>query len=268
MTSISVSLHARRAGWFTQTGQVLRRWLIATWRQVWGPLMSLLQPIIWIVLFGQVFRSLGALPQFGGSGYIDYLVPGILMMTVLYSGAWAGTGYIDDMNSGVMDQLLTAPIARSAIITGQLVQQLIINLLQSAVVLGIGWLAGARYGGGAGGILLTLVVATLLASIFCCLSTALALVTRSQVALIGISQIVVLPATFLSTTMMPSDLMPGWVQAIASGNPMSWAVEAARAGLSGDAASIAWWQLAALAALVVLAFVWAVGSIRSYQRSI
>jgi ABC-2 type transport system permease protein len=68
--------------------------------------------------------------------------------------------------------------------------------------------------------------------------------------------------------MMPSDLMPGWVQAIASGNPMTWAVEAARASLSGDAASIAWWQLIALVALVALAFAWAVRSIRSYQRSI
>jgi ABC-2 type transport system permease protein len=268
MTSLSVSLHARRAGWFTQTGQVLRRWLIATWRQAWGPVMSLLQPIIWIVLFGQVFRSLGALPQFGGSGYIDYLVPGILMMTVLYSGAWAGTGYIDDMSSGVMDQLLTAPIARSAIITGQLVQQLIINLLQSAVVLGIGWLAGARYGGGAGGILLALLVATLLASIFCCLSTALALVTRSQIALISISQIVVLPATFLSTTMMPVDLVPDWVRTVSNGNPMTWAVEAARAGLAGDYADVAWWQLGLLAVLVAAAFALAVRAIRSYQRSI
>lgn len=268
MTAVSAAALPHRASWFSQTGQVLRRWLIATWRQAWGPVMSLLQPIIWIVLFGQVFRSLGALPQFGGSGYIDYLVPGILMMTVLYSGAWAGTGYIDDMASGVLDQLLTAPIARSAIITGQLVQQLIINLLQSAIVLGIGWLAGARYGGGAGGILLVLLVATLLASIFCCLSSAIALITRSQVALIGISQMVVLPATFLSTTMMPVDLMPGWVQVIASGNPMTWAVEVARAGLSGDVASIVWWHVAALAVLMALALAWAVRSIRSHQRSI
>ena len=110
--------------------------MISTWRQAWGPVMSLVQPIIWILLFGSVFSSLGALPQFGGAGYIDYLVPGILMMTVLYSGAWAGTGYIDDINSGVMDQYLTSPVSRTAIISGQLAQQLIINVAQSLVVLG------------------------------------------------------------------------------------------------------------------------------------
>ncbi|WP_350348747.1 ABC transporter permease [Agromyces sp. G08B096] len=259
---------AHDASWFTQTGQVCARWMLGTWRQAWGPVMSLLQPIIWIVLFGQVYSSLGELPAFGDGGYIAYLVPGVLMMTVLYSGAWAGTGYIDDMRSGVMDQLLTAPIARSAIITGQLLQQLVINLAQSAIVLGIGWLAGARYPGGAGGILIALAAATLLATAFCCASTAVALTTRSQVALIGLSQTVVLPATFLSTTMMPASLLPDWVAAVAAWNPMTWAVEIARDGLAGDLDwSLAAGRTALLAAIAALAFAWAVRSIRAYQRS-
>ena len=268
LTLTPVATRAPRAGWFTQAGQVLRRWMISTLRQVWGPVMSLIQPVIWIVLFGQVFASLGALPQFGGEGYIEYLVPGILMMTVLYSGAWAGTGYIDDINSGVMDQYLTSPVSRSAIISGQLAQQLIINLVQSLVVLGIGWLAGARYPGGVAGMLAALGVATLLATIFCCASTAVALISRSQIALISLSQLIVLPATFLSTTMMPADLMPQWVQDVARWNPMNWAVELGRGGLTGEYPAAGWWQLAGLVALAVLAFVWAVRSIRAYQRSV
>ncbi|MEZ3159257.1 ABC transporter permease [Microbacterium sp. BWT-B31] len=265
---IPATVAPERAGWFTQTGQVLRRWLIVIVRQVWGPVMSLIQPVIWILLFGQVFHSLGALPQFGGAGYIDYLVPGILMMTVLYSGAWAGTGFIDDIASGVMDQYLTSPIHRSAIITGQLAQQLIVNLAQSLVVLGIGWLGGARYPGGIGGLAVALVVATLLATIFCCASTAVALIARSQIALISLSQLIVLPATFLSTTMMPAALLPDWVQAVARGNPMTWAVELGRGGLTGQYPPAGWLQAAALVALAVLAFAWAVRSIRAYQRSI
>lgn len=261
-------VHAGRSGWLTQSGQVLRRWLISSWRQAWGPIMSLIQPVIWIVLFGQVFQSLGVLPQFGGTGYIDYLVPGILMMTVLYSGAWAGTGYIDDIASGVMDQYLTSPISRSAIIAGQLVQQLVINLAQSLVVLGIGALAGASYPGGLPGMLAALGVATLLATTFCCASTAVALLTRNQIALISLSQLIVLPATFLSTTMMPSSLQPEWVQSVSRWNPMTWAVELGRGGLTGTYPDAAWWQLAGLAVLAALAFVWALRSIRSYQRSI
>jgi ABC-2 type transport system permease protein len=268
MTTIAPALAVRRAGWFTQTGQVLRRWLIVSIRQVWGPAMSLIQPVIWIVLFGQVFHALGALPQFGGAGYIDYLVPGILMMTVLYSGAWAGTGYIDDINSGVMDQYLTSPISRSAIITGQLVQQLIVGVAQSLVVLGIGALAGARYPGGAGGMLVALAVATVLAAIFCCASTAVALISRNQIALISLSQLIVLPATFLSTTMMPAALVPDWVQSVSRGNPMTWAVELGRGGLTGVYPDAAWWQLGGLVLLAALAFTWAVRSLRAYQRSI
>jgi ABC-2 type transport system permease protein len=263
MTTLAV-----RAGWFTQTGQVLRRWLISTFRQVWGPVMSLVQPVIWIVLFGQVFHSLGTLPPFDDAGYIAYLVPGILMMTVLYSGAWAGTGYIDDIGSGVMDQYLTSPISRSAIVTGQLLQQLIINAAQSFVVLGIGALAGARYPGGAGGMLVVLVVASLLAAIFCCCSTAVALTSRSQIALISLSQLIVLPATFLSTTMMPSALQPDWVQAVSAWNPMTWAVELGRGALEGTFPAGGWWQLSGLLAFAASAFVWAVYSLRSYQRSI
>jgi ABC-2 type transport system permease protein len=236
--------------------------------------MSLLQPVIWIVLFGQVYAALGALPVFGDGGYIGYLVPGILMMTVLYSGAWAGTGYIDDMNSGVMDQLLSAPLSRSAIVTGQLLQQLVINALQSGIVLGIGALAGARYPGGVGGILLALVAATLLATVFCCASSAVALITRNQVALIGLSQLIVLPATFLSTTMMPAALLPEWVQAVARWNPMTWAVELGRAGLDGSLfdgsadAVLLLGQGGALLGLAALAFAWTVRSIRAYQRSL
>ena len=267
-TMTSVPTTPLRAGWFTQTGQVFRRWIIATWRQAWGPVMSLLQPVIWIVLFGQVFSSLGALPGFGDTSYIEYLVPGVLMMTVLYSGAWAGSGFIDDMKSGVMDQLLTAPISRSAIISGQLLQQLVINAIQSVIVLGIGWLAGARYPGGIGGIAIAVVAATLLATIFCCASSAVALTARNQVALIGISQIVVLPATFLSTTMMPAEMLPEWIQNVAAWNPLTWAVEIGRDALAGSLDwAVAFGQAALLLALAALAFSWAVGSIRAYQRS-
>jgi ABC-2 type transport system permease protein len=275
MTALaSASVRPAHASWGAQTGQVFRRWIVGTWRQVWGPAMSLLQPVIWIVLFGQVYTALGELPVFGDGGYIGYLVPGILMMTVLYSGAWAGTGYIDDMNSGVMDQLLSAPLSRSAIITGQLLQQLVINALQSGIVLGIGALAGARYPGGVGGILLALLAATLLATVFCCASSAVALITRNQVALIGLSQMIVLPATFLSTTMMPAALLPDWVQAVARWNPMTWAVELGRAGLDGSLfggsaeAGLLLAQGGALLALAALAFAWTVRSIRAYQRSL
>jgi len=115
---------------------------------------------------------------------------------------------------------------------------------------------------------LALLTALLLATIFCSLSTAAALTSRSQVALIGISQMVVLPVTFLSTTMMPASLMPDWVRAVSKYNPMTWAVELARNTLAGTTDASAWWHVGGLLLLGALAFVWSVRALRGYQRSL
>jgi ABC-2 type transport system permease protein len=94
------------------------------------------------------------------------------------------------------------------------------------------------------------------------------------VALIGLSQMIVLPATFLSTTMMPAALLPDWVQAVARWNPMTWAVELARTGLDGTLftgsadAGLLLAQGGALLGLAALAFAWALRAIRAYQRSL
>ena len=80
-TTAAVALGARpaRAGWFTQAAQITGRWLTNTRRQVWGAAFSLVQPVVWILLFGQVFSSLSKLPGFGDAGYVTFLVPGVLM---------------------------------------------------------------------------------------------------------------------------------------------------------------------------------------------
>jgi ABC-2 type transport system permease protein len=200
--------------------------------------------------------------------YITFLAPGVLMMTVLYSAVWAGTGYIEDIDNDVMNQLLTAPVSRSAVVAGQLAVQLVVGLVQSALVLVIGFACGARYPGGFGGIVLALAAATLLAAIFCAGSVAVALTTRSQITLIGLSQLIILPATFLSSGMMAPHLMPGWVQEISKLNPVTWAVDIGRSGLAGTAVtgSVSA-RLGCLAVLAALAFYWAVSAFRNYQRT-
>jgi ABC-2 type transport system permease protein len=115
---------------------------------------------------------------------------------------------------------------------------------------------------------LALLAALLLGTIFCSLSTAAALTARNQVALIGISQIVVLPVTFLSTTMMSASLMPDWVQNVSTYNPMTWAVDLARNTLAGTVDSSAGWHVGGLVLLAVLTFVWSVRALRGYQRSL
>ncbi|MDM4762751.1 ABC transporter permease [Galbitalea sp. SE-J8] len=254
-----------RASWLAQTAQVFARWARGTIRQPWGLGMGLIQPLVWILLFGQVFRSIGdAIP----GGYLAFLVPGVLMMTVLYTGAWAGTGFIDDIASGVLDQQLTSPIRRSALVVGQLLQQLALMLVQGVIVLAIGLAGGARFDGGPLGVLAALGASLLLATLFCCFSTAIALLTRNQIALISISQLIVLPATFLSTAMMPTALQPDWVAAVAAWNPLSWAVDLGRAALAGDPAPDGWGaQLAGLAIADAVLLLLAERALAAYNRS-
>jgi ABC-2 type transport system permease protein len=257
------------ASWSTETAQVTRRWTIDGFRQPWGLGVAILQPVIWILLFGNVFSSVATVPGFGADDYMTFLVPGILMMTVLYSGAWAGTGFIDDISSGVMDRMLTSPVHRSSLVAGQLLQQLGLCFVQGLCVLGIGALAGASYAGGIVGFLVALAGSMLLAAAFCSLSAAVALLARDQTALIGISTMIVLPATFLSTALMPAALLPDWVQTVARYNPLTWATDIARTALSPTIDwSLVGTRSALLLALAALVAWWSVRAMRTYQRSL
>src|SRR6185369_7826272 len=81
---------------------------------------TLVQPIIWLLLFGQLFKPVVQVPGFspGTGSYLEFITPGIIVMTALFSSGWAGTVYIEDMNSGVMDRLLASPVRRGAMMIG------------------------------------------------------------------------------------------------------------------------------------------------------
>jgi ABC-2 type transport system permease protein len=211
------------------------------------------------------------IPGFGtGHGsYLEFITPGIIMMTALFSSGWAGTVYIEDMNRGVMDRLLASPVRRGAMVTGTLAYQALTTVLQTLVVLGIAWLAGARFGGGVTGVAVTLLAAVLISVIIASLSNALALLLRQQEALIGISQFIVLPLQFLSSAVMNTSLSPGWVRAVARDNPVDWAVVASRQALAtGTQWGAVWPRLGLLTAAALVMACLATGAFRSYQRSL
>ncbi len=84
-----------------------RRSVVALVRQPIFLVVTLIQPMVWLLLFGQLFKSVVEIPGFAGGGsFLEYLTPGVVVMTALFSAAWAGTVYIDDMERGVMDRLL------------------------------------------------------------------------------------------------------------------------------------------------------------------
>jgi ABC-2 type transport system permease protein len=254
----------------THTGILTLRQLRAFLRVPGYLVMNLVQPIIWLLLFGQLFRSVVDIPGFSGGGdYTVFLTPGIVMMMALFGSAWAGTTYIQDMERGVMDRFLTSPTSRIGLIVSTLLYQSVLTVIQTLIVLGVAWLTGARFEGGALGILVLLVATVLLTFVFAAFSNAIALIAKQQTALIAISQLISFPLMFLSSAIMDTALAPGWVASVARFNPFEWAVVAGRGALQGspDWATV-WANLGLLAGLAALMCWLATRAFRSYQNSV
>jgi len=232
--------------------------------------ITLVQPVIWLLLFGELFAPVVEIPGFSAEhgSYLEFITPGVAVMTALFSSGWAGTGYIEDMERGVMDRLLASPVRRGAMMIGTLAYQGLTTVIQTLVVFGIALLAGARFPGGPTGVAVTVLATILISVIVASLSNALALVLRQQEALIGISQFIILPLQFLSSAIMDTELSPQWVQDVARYNPVDWAVVASREALEAatDWGAV-WPRLGMLAVLATVMAALATRAFGSYQRS-
>jgi ABC-2 type transport system permease protein len=241
----------------------------ALYRQPWFLAITLTQPIIWLLLFGALFRSVTEIPGFAAGGsYLDYLVPGVVVMTALFSSGWSGMGIIEDMERGLMDRFLVAPMHRSSLIGGRVAYEAISLVLQSLIIAGLALVLGARFDGGPLGFAVLVLSAVLLGASFAALSDASALVLRQRESVIGLNTFMVLPLTFVSAAFLPLALAPDWIATLARFNPVNWAVEAGREALLANAD----WSfiLARLGGLLILAIVClglATRAFRSYQRS-
>ena len=152
---------------------------------------------------------------------------------------------------------------------GTLAYQGVTTVVQTLVVVAIALVAGARFAGGAVGVLVTVLAAVLISTVVASLSNALALLLRQQEALIGISQFLVLPLQFVSSAVMDTGLAPGWIQTVARYNPVDWAVVASRQALSsGTDWGAVGSRLGLLAALAVVMAALATRAFGSYQRSL
>ena len=124
-----------------------QRHVRAVWRQPWFVAITLVQPIIWLLLFGALFKSVTEIPGFGAGGatYLDYLVPGVVVMTALFSSGWSGMGVIEDIDRGILDRFLVAPVHRPSLIIGRVTYDALTLVLQAVVIGALAWLLGAHF---------------------------------------------------------------------------------------------------------------------------
>jgi ABC-2 type transport system permease protein len=166
-------------------GRVLRN---LSRQPIWIAVM-VVQPMFWLLLYSQLFRRITELPGFGTTSYVDYLTPGVAVMTAFFSGSWAGMGMIEDLDRGVLERFLATPASRGAIVFGRILEASIVATLQALLILVTGLFLGARNGGPAGWVVI-LLAAFLVAAGFAGLSHGIALRTRQEASMIAVAQFI------------------------------------------------------------------------------
>jgi len=246
---------------------MMQRHLLNLWRQPIWIAVTLVQPIVWLLLYGALFKSVTLIPGFHTDSYIQFLMPGIVIMSALFSAGWSGMAVIDDIDKGILDRFLVSPAKRGSLIIGRLMNGSVIIVVQSLIIVLLALVVGARPS--AEGVVVLIVLACFLAAAVGCLSMALALIARREETLIAAVNFFVLPLTFLSTAFMQRSLVPRWIQHAASVNPVNWAVEAGRnAVLPGTNWGMVLTRLGLLAALTAICIALATRAFGMYQRSV
>jgi len=252
----------RQTGWM-----VVRQARNLAREPIWIAMM-VIQPMLWLLLYGQLFSKVTPL-RAGASSYVEFLAPGIICMNAFFSGSWSGMAMISDLDRHVIDRFLAAPASRLAIILSQIVRAGVTAVLQAIILLAIGYILGVRVHGGVPGFLAVFAAAFLLAAVFAGFSHGIALLLRREASMIASATFVQLPLMFLSSILIGVALMPGWIREVSRFNPVNWGVQAARNGVVFDGP----WGATAIYLLLLVAATaatcaFATWSFRAYQRSI
>jgi len=164
----------------------------------------------------------------GVSNYLDFMTPGIILMTALFGGIFGGLSIVWDRRIGYLEKLLASPIKRGAIPFGKTISSMIQGAIQASIIIVIASLLGVRFQTGIAGILLIIVISMFFCIILSGLSLTLASVIKTQEALMAVVNFLIMPLMFTSNALFPRAVMPGWLAAISKVNPVSYAASAMR----------------------------------------
>ncbi len=186
-----------------------------------------IQPVVWLLLFGEAFSRLKAVPEAGGD-YLAFLTPGILAQSITFVSIFNGLSIIWERDMGLLQKILTTPIERSALVLGKMLASTARSLCQLAVVLAVAYLLGIHLQWSldrAAGLLGFVVLGS---SFFSGLSMVIAAIVKTRDRMMGIGQLVTMPLFFASSALYPVSIMPPWLQVFAKANPLSYLVDGLR----------------------------------------
>jgi ABC transporter DrrB family efflux protein len=251
-----------RFGWaITDTLTITRRNLLVWMRVPAYLVFTVIQPVMFVLLFRYVFG--GAIHVAGN--YVNFLMPGIIAQTAAFATFGTAIALAQELKKGVIDRLRSMPMARSAVLAGRLVADTGRMLVTILIIVGVGYAVGFRFTNGVVPAIAMVVLATVFGLAICCISayTGLAIGDEESVQAFGL--IWLFPLTFLSSAFVPIATMPGWLQAFANNQPVTYVIDTMRAlALGGPVVPSLWKSLVWLAGIFVVFLPLAV---RAYRRA-
>jgi len=223
---------------FGDVSASFKRWILKFIRSPHVIAMNLLQPILFLFLFSEIFGGVvgGPMSAFLGESvdYITFLLPAIAIQVAMMTGQGSGIGLVQDIDEGLFEKVMVSPMGTTGVFLGKTLSELIRIAVQIGIILGLGILLGAEIATGIAGVFGVILIGILFSLIFVSLTTAIAMFTKDQEAMISIVTPIVFPLLFLSSAFLPLESLPSWVQTFATFNPVTYGVDAARSIVLGE----------------------------------
>jgi len=253
-----------RIRWGVSDTLTLTRRSLLVWLRVPAYLVfTVIQPVMFTLLFRYVFG--GAIPVPTPGGYVNYLIPGIIAQTAAFATFGTAIALAQELKKGVIDRLRSMPIARSAVLTSRLVADTGRMVVTILIIVGVGYLVGFRFLNGFGPAVGMVVLATVFGVSFACIAAYTGLAIGDEESVQAFGMIWLFPLTFVSSAFVPIATMPGWLQAFANHQPVTYVVDTMRAmALGGPIADNLWRSLAWIVGIFIVFLPLAV---RAYRRA-
>lgn len=215
---------------FRDSFVVFRRQLRMNLRNPAWVLIGLMQPVLYLFLFGPLLEPIAQ--QIGYENSWTFFVPGMLVQLGLFGAFFAGFGLISEWRDGVVEAERVTPANRTALLMGRLWRDLLQLLVQALVLIGLGYVLGMD--ASAGGAVMGVVITLLMGGACAAASNALALTTKSEDVMAPVINVVMMPVLLLSGILLPMTLGAQWLQTVSDFMPVRWITDAVRSTFLGD----------------------------------